>query len=796
MSSRKGKTEPNPRTLKAAPPSSPLGADEETDDWTSLEADVVVLGAGISGLTVAHELMERNFTVVVIDPSIVPETERGSGFENANPGVGGMAKSQWCYFPIPEGAEPRPPMSDAPMCIALPRPSWQSIRIPFPESGENLLDVAVSDVETGAARDTLEKALTELAHFLAAAQDANPPVHFSVICRTADTEAASSLHEEILRLLKELAKTPGSSTTRDFGALQLTHPPNFPTNILEIGINCFSLPGEHGFRFFPGFYRHIFDTMKRIPISVNVDGHEAVTGSVYDNLIPSDEFGYTTKRATPSIRVSRFDPQSPEKLKAVVTGLLEEAGYSPEDLAMLAGSFVKYMTSSRMRREKEYENLSWYEFVEGDRYSPRAQFLHETAPGTLLAVFGSSADARSQGSIAMQLGGFQPTDGNASSTNMLLNGPTDLAWFAHWYQYLAGQAVDFRRGRLKGIKADGTPIIVLNETETGTTTETETEVSFSPVAKIMKGVTHYVVALPLREATEVARDLVAKLEESGRKPFEVAKDFAQLVEFMDGLNMEEELKKASPEGPLKHLSGIQYFFDQDIRLWRGHTQYLDAPFGLSSVSQPQFWKIPENLASGYRTVLSVDIGIWDTPKIRGSETADVEYGWNRTREFLATEIWKQIREQHEGDFPNAWPRLPTPYAFHVDDNLLLDEKGNIIGNKSPFLVNQKGRYRSRPGLSRIDEDWRAVIDYDVAFGRCVMAGTHMQTATRITSMEAACESGRRAVNALLRHLDLSGEPCSVWDPEDYEPEGLNQFKELDRELCERGCPHPLDIVRP
>src|SRR3954451_14793814 len=26
------------------------------------------------------------------------------------------------------------------------------------------------------------------------------------------------------------------------------------------------LPGEHGFRFFPGFYRHLPDTMSRIPV--------------------------------------------------------------------------------------------------------------------------------------------------------------------------------------------------------------------------------------------------------------------------------------------------------------------------------------------------------------------------------------------------------------------------------------------------------------------------------------------------------------------------------------------------
>src|SRR5262245_37644465 len=28
---------------------------------------------------------------------------------------------------------------------------------------------------------------------------------------------------------------------------------------------CPPLPGEHGFRFFPGFYKHVVDTMERIP---------------------------------------------------------------------------------------------------------------------------------------------------------------------------------------------------------------------------------------------------------------------------------------------------------------------------------------------------------------------------------------------------------------------------------------------------------------------------------------------------------------------------------------------------
>ena len=36
------------------------------------------------------------------------------------------------------------------------------------------------------------------------------------------------------------------------------------------------LPGEHGFRFFPGFYRHVPDTMRRIPYGA---------GTVFDNLV-------------------------------------------------------------------------------------------------------------------------------------------------------------------------------------------------------------------------------------------------------------------------------------------------------------------------------------------------------------------------------------------------------------------------------------------------------------------------------------------------------------------------------
>jgi hypothetical protein len=43
-----------------------------------------------------------------------------------------------------------------------------------------------------------------------------------------------------------------------------------------------ALPGEHGFRFFPGFYTHVPDTMSRIPFGGQAQG-------VFDNLVTSTQ---------------------------------------------------------------------------------------------------------------------------------------------------------------------------------------------------------------------------------------------------------------------------------------------------------------------------------------------------------------------------------------------------------------------------------------------------------------------------------------------------------------------------
>jgi len=59
------------------------------------------------------------------------------------------------------------------------------------------------------------------------------------------------------------------------------------------------LPGEHGFRFFPGFYKHLPDTMRRIPFPGNVNG-------VADNLVQATRFQIARDDHHDPVLVARF----------------------------------------------------------------------------------------------------------------------------------------------------------------------------------------------------------------------------------------------------------------------------------------------------------------------------------------------------------------------------------------------------------------------------------------------------------------------------------------------------------
>jgi hypothetical protein len=156
----------------------------------------------------------------------------------------------------------------------------------------------------------------------------------------------------------------------------------------------------------------------------------------------------------------------------------------------------------------------------------------------------------------------------------------------------------------------------------------------------------------------------------------------------------------------------------------------------------------------------------------------------------------------------------------------------VLRNEAEFLINVPGQWGWRPGLRRergeIPRSYRELADCfgdsntEIFYGSSndpalmeywTPAGTFMATYTRMTTMEAANESGRHAAAAVVykiladserkrRNKGGDDDPNAglvanfpmVWRIEDYEYDDLKFAKDLDAGLFAAGLPHALDIL--
>ncbi|WP_331060410.1 FAD-dependent oxidoreductase [Hymenobacter sp.] len=113
------------------------------------------------------------------------------------------------------------------------------------------------------------------------------------------------------------------------------------------------LPGEHGFRFFPGFYRHVTDTMKRIPYGTNPQG-------VFDNLVASQRVLLARFGKPPLPALVNF-PKTRADLETILQDLAHaDTGLNASDIKLFAHSLWRILTSSYERRQQVYERQSWW----------------------------------------------------------------------------------------------------------------------------------------------------------------------------------------------------------------------------------------------------------------------------------------------------------------------------------------------------------------------------------------------------------------------------------------------------
>jgi uncharacterized protein with NAD-binding domain and iron-sulfur cluster len=119
-----------------------------------------------------------------------------------------------------------------------------------------------------------------------------------------------------------------------------------------------ALPGEHGFRFFPGFYRHLPDTMAKIPYAGQLHG-------VLDNLVTSTQVQIAREGHQNELVAPAHFPDSPSDWQAILRFALEFAthlGIPLEEQIAFVAVVSDLLSACEERRFGQYERESWWEF--------------------------------------------------------------------------------------------------------------------------------------------------------------------------------------------------------------------------------------------------------------------------------------------------------------------------------------------------------------------------------------------------------------------------------------------------
>lgn len=404
------------------------------------------------------------------------------------------------------------------------------------------------------------------------------------------------------------------------------------------------LPGEHGFRFFPGFYKHLPDTMKRIPFGTKPNG-------VYDNLIQATRFQISRVSGTDPVLLARF-PESPGDVIAAIRGLLSaNFGFAHGDLSYFLSRLLILLTSCDERRVGEIEQVPWWEFIDADAHSDAyRKFLARGLTRSLVAMRAEVGSTRTVGVILLQLLFDLITPGD--TLDRLLDGPTDEVWLTPWRTYLTGKGVVFKEDA------------ELTAWELGMGKISGVKISYSGAAPVTETADMYVAAIPVERMTPLVTPAIAA----------AAPELASLYR----LN-------------LQWMNGIQFFLNRDVELAHGHTIYVDSPYALTSVSQAQFWDVPLNQYGDgtVRGVLSVDVSDWDTPGILyGKPARELA-----TRQEVKDEVWEQIKRSFSAQIASD---LETSLVTWFLDDDIQWAGPSLVTNLEPLLVNTAGSLQYRP----------------------------------------------------------------------------------------------------
>ena len=245
--------------------------------------------------------------------------------------------------------------------------------------------------------------------------------------------------------------------------------PSRATRVANPGDPVTWVPGEHGFRFFPGFYRHVVDSMTRIPTPGGI--------TAADHLVPISRCGltqYDKPTFNFPMRFPRTPATSARRSAAVLAGFSSVTELTPAELwrtsaaRSLADPDVVRGAAPRGVRADPVVGVHRRGVPLGRHYQ---KFLAAGITRSLVAAHAETASTRTIGTIFVQLL-LDVVDPLVATSDRVLDGPTNQVWLYPWLQYLRTLDVTTcrRRRSPRSFTADGRISGVRVESAGGTET--------------------------------------------------------------------------------------------------------------------------------------------------------------------------------------------------------------------------------------------------------------------------------------------------------------------------------------
>lgn len=497
------------------------------------------------------------------------------------------------------------------------------------------------------------------------------------------------------------------------------------------------LPAEHGFRFIPGIYHNLPDTMRRIPFPGNPNG-------VWDNLVAPPEMMFARAGGREDLRAPIPWPGhsaaelTPDELRRALGGILQTLVRLPvHETAYFVDRALVFLTSCDERRDEVWEHTPWWDFVRAGRMSSEYQrILAVGITRNIVATKAEEASTRTVGTLGEAFVFNALGRGADGPPDRILNLPTNEAWIDPWEAHLRSLGVEFKVGwtvrevRYGSGRVSG--VVVLDPAGAPRTVTAD----------------HYVSALPVEHARRT---------------------------WSAGLRAADPMLGRCDALETDWMTGIQFYLTERAPLVHGHVNCIDSAWSLTAIQQAEHWPtrdFPAHYGDG-RAVdcLSVDISEWDKPGILYGKTAK-----QCTREEVAREVWAQLK----ASLNDTGRTVLADSALH---SWFLDPGVDGLGTPNPtnedeLLIHPTGTFHNRPSAgTRVPNFF--------------LSGDYVAVDIDLATMEGANASARAAVNSLLDRDGSAAARCTVTPL--YRAPGVEAARRHDRWRYRLGLRNVFDL---